>query len=72
LEKGIKTVTLDEVAAALPKEAVIAEAKRIAVEYGSQAALAASSIGQEVGSIYGNRPDAPGAAIAFGIPTGSA
>lgn len=70
LEKGVTTLTLEQITAALPKEAVAAEAKRIAVEYGAQAALAASSIGQEVGSIYGDRLDAPGTAIAFGIPAG--
>lgn len=70
LERGIKTVTLEEAAKALPREAIIAEAKRLAVQYGGQAALAASSIGQEVGSIYADNPDAPGTAIAFGIPAG--
>lgn len=70
LEKGIKTVTLEQAAKALPREAVAAEAKRLAIEYGGQAALAASSIGQEVGSIYGDNPDAPGVALAYGIPAG--
>ncbi|MDQ5979351.1 MAG: hypothetical protein QG602_2325, partial [Verrucomicrobiota bacterium] len=53
-----------------PREAIAAEAKRLAIEYGGQAALAASSIGQEVGSIYGDNPDAPVEAIAYGIPAG--
>lgn len=70
LEQGVKTVTLEAAAQALPREAVIAEAKRLAIQYGGQAALAASSVGQEVGSIYGDNPDAPGAAIAYGIPAG--
>lgn len=70
LERGIKNVTLEEAAKALPKEAIVAEAKRLAVQYGGQAALAASSIAQEVGSIYGDNPDAAGTAIAFGTAAG--
>lgn len=70
LEKGIKTVTLEQAAKAIPREAVVAEAKQLAVRYGSQAALTLSSIGSEVGSIYGENPEAPGAALAFGVPAG--
>jgi hypothetical protein len=70
LEKGIKTVSLEQAARALPREAVEAEAKRLAIQYGGQAALAASSIAQEVGSIYGDNPDSPGTALAYGIPAG--
>lgn len=70
LEKHGARIALEEAAKGLPRAAIVKEAKRLAIEYGGQSALAASSIGQEVGSIYGDNPDAPGAALAYGIPAG--
>lgn len=70
LERGIATVTLEEAAKALPREAIVSEARRLALEYGAKGALALSSIGSEIGSIYAENPEAPGAAIGFGIPAG--
>ena len=70
LERGARSVTLEQVARALPREAVEAEAKRLATTIGSQAALAASSIGMETGSIYSENPQSPMAAITGGVAAG--
>lgn len=70
LEKGTEGMTLEFAAKQLTKKEIADEAKRLAVEYGGQAALMASSIGQEVGSIYADAPDAPLPAIGYGIPAG--
>lgn len=70
LEKGITDVTLEQAAKAIPREAVMAEAKRLGAEYGAQAALAAGAVSQSTGDLYAQNPDAPGAAILGGIPAG--
>lgn len=70
LEQGIKDVTLEMAAKTIPRQLVAAEAKNLAIQYGGNLALAASSVGSEIGSIYADSPDAPGTAIAFGIPAG--
>jgi hypothetical protein len=70
IAQGVKNETLERVAKALPREAIEAEAKRLAMTMGSQAALAASSIGAETGSIYGDNPEAPGSAIVGGVAAG--
>lgn len=67
--EGVKT-TLTDVARSLPREAITAEAKRLAVQYASQGALALSSIQMETGSIYKENPEAPGIALAYGVPAG--
>lgn len=70
LKEGIKTVTIQQAAKAIPREMIEAEAKRLAIQYGGQAALAASSIGSEVGSIYAENPDAPAEALGYGVAAG--
>lgn len=70
IESGVKDVTLDIAAKTLTKSEIAGEAKRLAIEYGGQAALGASSVGQEIGSIYADAPDAPMAAVGYGIPAG--
>jgi hypothetical protein len=70
MERGARNVTLEQVAKALPREAVEAEAKRLAIQYGGQLGMAASSIASETGSIYGDNPDAPGTAIVAGTAAG--
>lgn len=70
LAKGITTESLEVAAKTLTRAEIAGEAKRLAIQYGGQAALAASSIGQEVGSIYSENPEAPGTALAYGIPAG--
>lgn len=70
MQDGAKNVVLADVAKALPREVVEAEAKRLAQSMGAQVAMAASSMGMEAGSIYKEDPESPWIAAGYGAVAG--